>query len=429
MLGVKDNIFIFKPKRIYVPSLTYFMKILFAHNRYQLAGGEDVVVQAEIALLKSNGHEVSGLEVNNDGIVGGWNKAKAAVSAIYSTASRNLLSAEIKRFHPDVVHIHNFFPLLSPAVYDACRNAGIPVVQTLHNYRLGCPKAMLFRDGEICEDCIGKSVPWPSIIHSCYRSSRTQSAVVAAMIALHQLRNTWHERVNAYITLTNFQREKMIQAGLPEEKIYIKPNFICDPGSLVDTGETGEYALFVGRLSEEKGVSTLIDAYIQLHDIDLPLNIIGDGPLRSSLQERVQVAGLENTIKFMGQQNKSTVLTLMQNAKFLVFPSIWYEGFPLTLIEAFACSLSVIVPRLGSMTEIVEDGVTGLFFEAGNAEDLAEKLLWAKAHAQKLLVMGKNARGRYESHYTAEANYQQLLAIYQQVISSTLSNASYPSNL
>lgn len=413
----------------YLLLLPYSMKILFAHNRYQLAGGEDVVVQSEAALLESNGHEVLGLEVNNDDIVGGWSKAKAAVSAIYSTDSRNLLNAEIKRFHPDIVHIHNFFPLLSPAVYDACRNAGVPVVQTLHNYRLGCPKAMLFRDSQVCEDCIGKLVPWPSIMHGCYRSSRTQSAVVTAMITLHRLRNTWKERVDAYITLTNFQKEKMIQTGLPEEKIYVKPNFIVDPGSLVKTGGTEEYALFVGRLSEEKGVSTLIDAYVQLHEICLPLNIVGDGPLRSSLQERVQVAGLESTVKFLGQQNKSAVLTLMHNAKFLVFPSIWYEGFPLTLVEAFACSLSVIVPRLGSMAEIVEDGVTGLFFEAGNAEDLAEKLLWAKNHSQKMLVMGKNARDRYEAHYTAEANYQQLIAIYQQVISSTLSKASCPSEL
>lgn len=397
------------------------MKILFAHNRYQFAGGEDAVVQAESALLKSNGQEILVLEVNNDGIVGGWNKAKAAVSAIYSTASKNLVSAEIKRFHPDIVHIHNFFPLLSPAVYDACRNAGVPVVQTLHNYRLGCPKAMLFRDSKVCEDCMGKLVPWPSIVHGCYRSSRTQSAVVAAMIALHRLRSTWKERVDAYIALTNFQQEKMIQAGLPEEKIYIKPNFIFDPGSFVNTSVSEEYALFVGRLSEEKGVSLLIDTYVQ-NDLCLPLKIVGDGPLRLSLQERVQAAGLESAIKFMGQQDKSIVVTLMRNASFLVFPSIWYEGFPLTLAEAFACSLPVIVPRLGSMAEIVEDGVTGLLFEAGNAKDLADKVLWAKAHPQKMLAIGKNARHIYETHYTPEANYQQLMAIYQQVINSTSSN-------
>lgn len=397
------------------------MKILFAHNRYQFAGGEDAVVQAESALLKFNGHEVLVLEVNNDGIVGDWNKAKAAVSAIYSTASKNLISAEIKRFHPAIVHIHNFFPLLSPAVYDACRNAGVPVVQTLHNYRLGCPKAMLFRDGKVCEDCIDKLVPWSGIVHGCYRSSRTQSAVVAAMIALHRLRGTWRERVDAYIALTNFQKEKMIQASLPKEKIYIKPNFIFDPGSFVNTSVLEEYALFVGRLSEEKGVSLLIDAYVQ-NDLCLPLKIVGDGPLRLSLQERVQVAGLENAIKFMGQQDKLTVVTLMRNASFLVFPSIWYEGFPLTLAEAFACGLPVIVPRLGSMVEIVEDGVTGLFFEVGNYKDLADKVLWAKAHSQEMLVMGKNARRIYETRYTPEANYQQLMAIYQQVINSTSSN-------
>ena len=397
------------------------MKILVAHNRYQFAGGEDAVVQAESELLKLNGHKVLVLEVNNDEIVGAWRKAKAASSAIYSPASKKLVRAEIARFHPDVVHIHNFFPLLSPAVYDACRDARVPVVQTLHNYRLGCPKATLFRNGKSCEDCIGKQVPWPSVVHGCYRGSRAQSTVVAAMIALHRLRGTWWERVDAYIALTRFQKEKMVQAGLPPEKIYIKPNFVFDLNSLTDVNVANEYALFVGRLSEEKGVSILIDAYMQ-NDLCLPLKIVGDGPLRWSLQERVQVAGLENAIKFIGQQDKSAVAALMRNARFLVFPSIWYEGFPLTIAEAFACSLPVLAPRLGSMAEIVEDGVTGLLFEAGNSQQLADKVRWAKAHPMEMIGMGKNARRVYEAHYTPESNYQQLMTIYQQFISSTLSN-------
>lgn len=391
------------------------MKILFAHNRYQFAGGEDVVVQAERALLESHGHEVLVLEVNNDDIVGAWSKAKAAASAIYSSASKNLVRAEIAQFHPDVVHVHNFFPLLSPSVYDSCSDAGIPVVQTLHNYRLGCPNALLFRDGKVCEDCMGKRMPWPGVVHGCYRGSSTQSAVVAAMSTLHRLRSTWQERVNAYITLTNFQKGKMFQAGLPEEKIYVKPNFVFAPGSLPDASVPGDYALFVGRLSEEKGVATLIDAYLQ-NDLLVPLKIVGDGPLRKSLQERVQIVGLGNTIEFLGQQEKTEVLALMCGARFLIFPSVWYETFGLTIIEAFACGLPVIASRLGCMAEIVEDSVTGLHFEAGNSGDLADKVLWAKEHPEEMIFMGKKARHVYETFYTPEANYQQLMAIYKIVI-------------
>jgi len=391
------------------------MKVLLLHNRYQLVGGEDAVVQAEKALLKTNGHEVTLLEISNDELTSVLKKAKAAVSAIYSPASKQQVSVEIAHFRPDVVHVHNFFPLLSPSVYDACGNAGVPVVQTLHNYRLGCPNAMFLRQGKVCEDCLGKRMPWPGIVHACYRGSRAQSAVVAAMLAVHWLRGTWQERVDAYIVLTNFQKEKMVQAGLPREKIHVKPNYVSEPEQLGHTKVLGDYALFVGRLSREKSVTTLIEAY-RHKDLRIPLKIVGDGPLHESLQADVQMAGLEDVIEFLGRQDKSAVLSLMRRAKFLVFPSAWYEGFPVTIAEAFACSLPALASRLGSMAEIVEDGVTGLHFEAGNSADLADKMQWANEHPEEMISMGKNARRAYEAHYTPEMNYQQLRAIYQQVI-------------
>jgi glycosyltransferase involved in cell wall biosynthesis len=393
------------------------VRVLLLHNRYQLVGGEDAVVQAEKALLEQKGHQVSLLEISNDDITGVWEKANAAVSAIYSLASKRRVSAQITHFRPDLVHIHNFFPLLSPSVYDACRDAGMPVVQTLHNYRLGCPNAMLLRNGKPCEDCLGKWMPWSGIVHGCYRGSRTQSAVVAAMLAVHWWRGTWQERVDAYIVLTAFQKEKMVQAGLPKEKIYVKPNYVFSPEPSGDNRVLGDYALFVGRLSQEKSVETLIEAY-RHNDLRIPLKIIGEGPLREALQTGIQVAGLEDVIEFLGQQDKSAVLTLMHNARFLVFPSIWYETFGLTMVEAFACSLPVIASRLGSMAEIVEDGVTGLHFEPGNSADLADKLQWASEHPEEMIRMGKNARRVYESFYTPEDNYQQLMAIYQQAINN-----------
>ncbi|OCQ98945.1 glycosyl transferase family 1 [Nostoc sp. MBR 210] len=391
------------------------MKLLILHNRYRLTGGEDKVVQIEKSLLEANGHDVILLEENNLNIVNVWDTLAAAGGAIYSLPSKQLVQAEIIRFSPDIVHVHNFFPLLSPAVYDACYAAGVPVIQTLHNYRLACPKAMPFRDGKICEDCIGTLIPWSSVVHSCYRNSHLQSSVVAAMTTWHRLTGTWQKKVNAYIVLTQFQKEKMIQAGLPSDKIYIKPNFVFQPNKLDSHIQRDNYLLFVGRLSEEKGVSILIDAYIKNH-ISTPLKIVGDGPLRQVLQKKVQTAGYANLVEFLGYQDKLVVMELMQRAKFLVFPSIWYEGFPLTIIEAFAASLPVIVSRLGSMAEIVEDHVSGLYFEAGNSEDLAAKIKWAISHPELMINYGDNARLTCEYKYSSEVNYQQLMSIYHKFI-------------
>ncbi|MEA5502414.1 glycosyltransferase family 4 protein [Halotia wernerae UHCC 0503] len=393
------------------------MKLLILHNRYRFPGGEDRVVQAEKSLLEANGHEVILLEENNHNIASIWDTFMAAGGAIYSFAAKDRVKAEINRFRPEIVHVHNFFPLLSPAVYDACYSAGVPVVQTLHNYRLACPKAMPFRDGKTCEDCIGKLMPLSSVVHACYRKSYLQSSVVATMTTWHWLRGTWQKRVDAYIVFTKFQKEKMVQAGLPAEKIYIKPNFIFHPDFPNKDIKLGNYLLFVGRLSEEKGVSILIDAYLQ-SNLSIPLKIVGDGPLRQFLQAKVQNAGYGNLIDFLGFQNESVILQLMHDAKFLVIPSIWYEGFPLAIVEAFACSLPVLAPKLGSMAEIVDDKVNGLHFEAGNSQDLAAKINWAIKHPEFLAVTGRNARSTYESKYTSEANYEKLMKIYQEIINN-----------
>ncbi|MBE9209859.1 glycosyltransferase family 4 protein [Nostoc sp. LEGE 06077] len=391
------------------------MKLLILHNRYRLSGGEDKVVQAEKSLLEANGHNVILLEENNLSIVNIWDTLAAAGGAIYSLASKHRVQAEIIRFSPEIVHVHNFFPLLSPAVYDACYGAGVPVIQTLHNYRLACPKAMPFRDGKICEDCIGTLIPWSSVVHGCYRNSHIQSSVVAAMTTWHRLTGTWHKRVNGYIVLTQFQKEKMIQAGLPAEKIHVKPNFVFHQNPLEPNSQRDNYLLFVGRLSEEKGVSVLINAYIH-NNISTPLKIVGDGPLRQVFQKQVQQAGYANLIEFLGYQDKSIVMELMQKAKLLILPSIWYEGFPLTIVEAFASSLPVIVSQLGSMAEIVEDQISGLHFEAGNSQDLATKIQWAINHPEFMNNCGNNARFIYESKYSSAVNYKQLMSIYNKFI-------------
>jgi glycosyltransferase involved in cell wall biosynthesis len=393
------------------------MKILQLHNRYQIVGGEEGVVQAEKQLLESRGHQVKLLEVTNDNLVGAKAKLGAAIGAIYSRSSKQRVLAELKSFQPDIVHVHNFFPLLSPSVYDACRDAGIPVVQTLHNYRLICPKAMLFREGKVCEVCVGKSVAIAGIQSGCYRDSKAQTAVVAAMLAYHQWRGTWEQRVTRYIALTEFQKQKLIAGGLPADKIQVKCNFVEMPE--IKSIDRENFVLFVGRLAEEKGVTDLIAAYRQnltsSNQGDLPpLKIVGDGPLKAELMAEVKQAGLDDRITFLGRQEKAQVLNLMQLAQVLVFPSIWYEGFPLTLAEAFACGLPAIVANLGSMAEIVQPGVTGFHFISRDVEDLARVIRSAVAETEQLKILSLQAKQIYAQNYTATINYDRLLEIYQQ---------------
>jgi glycosyltransferase involved in cell wall biosynthesis len=388
------------------------MKILQLHNRYQIVGGEEGVVQSEHQLLTDHGHDVKLLEVTNDDLVGAKAKAMAAVSAIYSYGSRSLVAKEIATFQPDLVHVHNFFPLLSPSVYDACRSAGIPVVQTLHNYRLACPKAMFFRDNQICEACLDQNSLLPSIKYGCYRGSKSQSAVVAAMLSLHRQRQTWNQRVNAYVALTAFQKNKLIQAGIDGDRIYVKPNFVYPPAMDQVKTTAQPYFLFVGRLATEKGVETLIEAYRR--DATLwPLKIVGDGPLNEQL--RSAAAALGDRVKFLGRQDKATVLQLMQEAYALVFPSIWYEGFPLTIAEAFACGLPVVVPSLGSMAEIVQEGETGLQFTCRDGDHLAQRLRELMADRELRDRLGEAAKDQFQRRYTPEANYQLLMKLYDRV--------------
>ncbi len=396
------------------------MKILQLHNRYQIVGGEEGVVQAEKQLLESHGHQVRLLEVTNDDLVGAKAKLGAAIGAIYSQASKQLVLEELKSFQPDVVHVHNFFPLLSPSVYDACQDAGIPVVQTLHNYRLICPKAMLFRDGQVCEVCVGKSVAIEGIQSGCYRGSKAQTAVVAAMLSYHQWRGTWAQRVTTYIALTEFQKQKLMEGGLPADKIQVKSNFIEMPE--MAPVDRQDFVLFVGRLAEEKGVADLIAAYRYAQSSGdanpplPPLQVVGDGPLKAELMAEVEQAGLNDRITFLGRQDKMQVLNLMQTAQVLVFPSIWYEGFPLTLAEAFACGLPAIVPNLGSMAEIVKPNQTGFQFRSRDVEDLAGVILAAVSDHDRLQRLSRQARQTYEQNYTAPINYDRLVEIYQNVL-------------
>lgn len=385
------------------------MRILQVHNYYQQSGGEDVVVAAERELLQANGHEVRFYEVSNDAVTGVLKKIKIAWQTPYSSSARLNFAAEIASFQPDIVHAHNLFPLLTPSIYDACLDAGVPVVQTLHNFRSVCSGALLLRNEQICEECISRYA-YRAAVYRCYRGSFLGTLAVARMVEYHRRYGTWQEKVDCFIALTDFARDKFVQAGFPAEKITVKPNFL-DSEYVTGKGEGG-YALFVGRLSQEKGIKTLLAAWERLAG-KISVKIVGDGPLAHLVAEAAERIP---TVEWEGHKTRREVLSLMQGASVLVFPSIWYEGFPMTIVEAFSVGLPVIASDLGSMSSLIDHGRTGLHFRPGDAQNLAAQVEWALAHPTELSGMRQEARAEFEAKYTAEKNYEMLMNIYQKVI-------------
>lgn len=387
------------------------MRILSVHNKYQIRGGEDESCAAEQSLLRENGHQVDTYEENNHRIAE-LNPCDVAVKTIWSNEAYKQGLKEFKQHTYDLVHIQNFFPLISPSIYYAARKAKVPVVQTLRNYRLICPNALFFQTGEVCEQCMGKFIPYPGVVKGCYRESSLASAAVASMLVVHRALKTWTRMVDLYICLTKFAREKMIEGGLPPEKIVVKPNFVApDPGI---GSQSRDYALYVGRLSVEKGIDTLLDAW-QLLNNPIPLKIVGDGPLS---QQVVAASQHQPKIEWLGRRPMSEVHQLMGESKFLVFPSKWYETFGRVAVEAFAKGTPVIASQIGAIAETVQHKRTGLHFCPGNSEDLAAKVYWALTHQRELTQMGREARLEFETKYTASQNYRRLMEIYNSVCRS-----------
>jgi len=381
------------------------MRILLIHNRYLQPGGEDAVFEAEKALLERMGHEVIPF-VEDNARLGGMNPVKAALNAVWSGEAQEKIRRLIREKKPDVAHFHNTFLMISPAAYYACKEEGVPVVQTLHNYRLLCVNALFFREGRVCEDCLGR-LPWRGVVRGCYRGSPLASGVVAAMLTTHRALGTWARGVDVYIALTEFARRKFMEGGLPAEKIVVKPNFVHpDPGP--GEGEGG-YALFVGRLSPEKGIRTLLRAWERLGG-RVPLKVVGDGPLAEEVRG---AAGRLPGVEWLGRKGQEEVYALMGDAAFLVFPSEWYETFGRVAIEAFAKGTPVLAADIGAVAEVTDHGRTGLHFRPGDPEDLAEKVEWAWTHPNDLREMGREARREYEQKYTAEKNYEILMDIYE----------------
>jgi glycosyltransferase involved in cell wall biosynthesis len=378
------------------------LRVLVVHNAYQHRGGEDSVVDAEIALLQSRGHAVETYFRSNDEVAK-LSSLALARHTLWSPRTPDDLSELVARFKPDVIHAHNTFPLISPSLYWAAARARIPVVQTLHNFRLMCLNALFLREDKVCEDCMGQ-VPWRGVVRACYRGSRVASAALAGMVTLHRGLGTWQNKVTRYIALNEFCRGKFIEGGLPAERIAVKPNF-ADFEAPVAVDRAG--FLFVGRLSAEKGINVLVGAAKEIRTSRI--RVAGDGPESACLSHVEGIVAL-------GVVSGDLVRSEMSRATALLLPSICYENFPRTLVEAFACGLPVIASRIGALAELVTEGVTGLTFEPGNSQDLAEKMRWAQSHPEEMAQMGRHARALYEAEFSAERNYQQLMAIYQDAV-------------
>ncbi len=389
------------------------MRILIGHNHYKIPGGEDAVVAAEYCLLKDFGVDVllykrSNAQLDSKSIM---TKFRNIRQLGWSPETYRDIRTMIKRFKPDVAHFHNIFYVMTPAAYSACHDEGVPVVQSQHNFRLVCSNGLLYRQNKICEDCLNKSL-WQGVYHGCYGNSRVLTALIARMLIDHWEKRTWQDTVDMYITASQFGRQKLIAAGIDGQKITVKPNFVYpDPGRAV-ASQRKRYALYVGRLSTEKGVNVLLGAWRSLSDF--PLRVIGNGPLAGSLADYVRRHSMTN-VELRGYVDQAEYERNMREAGFLIVPSVCYENFPRIVAEAFAYGVPVLASRLGSLEEIIEDKGNGMLFEAGNPSDLAQKARWLIGHRDELEQMAKRARDTFEQKYSARRNYEELMAVYNRV--------------
>lgn len=390
------------------------MRILSVHNHYKLRSGEEESRDLETLILREKGHEVDFYEESNAHLDPAAVPLKMAIRTVWSNAAYHNMRRRLNEKTYDVVHVHNFFPQISPSIYYAAKSKNVPVVQTLQNFRLLCPSGFLFRDGQVCEQCVNKSFAWSSLVHACYRNNRFATASVATMLAFHRAIGTWRHKVDRYIALTEYDRQKFIRGGLPGEKIAVKPNFVY-PDPLAGRG-TGNYAIFVGRLSPEKGIDTLIAAWKRLGD-KIPLKIVGDGPLASEVEA---FAAQSPHVEWLGFTPMQEIYPLIGEAKFLLFPSKWNETFSRVAAEALAKGTPVLAAAgVDDMAGLVSPGKTGLHFSPGDSQDLVRQVLWMLDHPEAVSNMRHEARASYLRQYAGPGNYRQLMEVYGSVSNAT----------
>ena len=394
------------------------MKIIVVHNRYrsEQPSGEDRVVDQESALLEDAGHEVDRFLKHSDDIAAMSLPAKAAVPLLvpWNPRARTELADRLRSRRPDVVHVHCTFPLLSPSVLAACADVGVPAVATLHNYTQVCAPGTFYRDGRVCTDCAGGSA-LPGVRHGCYRGSPLATLPVAVGLAANRRR--WWNGVARFLCVSRSQRDILVQSGLPADRMAVHHNFVSDPG--VRRSSTGEHVLYLGRLTEEKGLRTLMAAWERLPGPEkrgMPLVIAGSGPLQDELA--TWAAGRAD-VRFLGLQSRAECGALLAGAAAVVAPSVWLETFGLVIVEAMAAGVPVVAAAHGAFVELVGDGVTGLLHRPGDAGSLAERLAEAVRSPERNRAMGEAARARYTSDFVPAAGVQRLVDGYRAAIAGT----------
>lgn len=396
------------------------MKILLVHNFYgsTAPSGENTVYISERELLRGNGHHVIEFarhsdEIRNEGFLGA---VKGAFTTPWNPFSMRSLRSFLEKEQPEIMHVHNTFPLLSPSIFHATRGLKTATVLALHNYRTFCAAGIPMRGSHACTECLERGTVFPALKHGCYRQSRLATFPLATMIALHRKLGTWSKHVDAFIALTEFQQNKMTEAGLRCESVYVKPNFYFNPPDPLPWEKREPKAVYIGRLGVEKGVKILIDAWTMWASEAPHLEIIGDGPEKSVLQEYIKGNGLEEKVSFLGYLNSSEVQKQLATARLLVLPSLSFEGFPMAIPEAFALGVPVAASNIGAIPSIIKDNENGILFKPGDSSTLyrAVKEIWDRS--SWLSSLGQAARQEYDRKYTAEANYEILMEIYQKAM-------------
>jgi glycosyltransferase involved in cell wall biosynthesis len=393
-------------------------KVLIAHNHYRstIPSGEAQVVEVESALLRQHGHPIDEFFRSNDELLnkGFHGKIKGALSTPWNPYSARKIRLKVDEFKPDIVHVHNTFPLFSPSIFRSIGSHAARVL-TLHNYRLFCPAATPLRNGKVCTQCIDQQNVWPSLKFACYRGSHLATLPVALGVALHRNLGTWRQQVDAFIVLTEFQRDLVIKAGLPAELVHVKPNFHPGKASFLRWGERHESVVFAGSLTAGKGVESLVRAWMTWGSSAPELRIAGDGELRNEL-EQIAAANPLVKIRFLGQLSGDATRQEIARSSLLVLPSVSLEGLPLVILEAFASGTPAAVTNVGPLASIVQHGENGIVFPSNSPQLLLDAVRNAWKSKGQLERLAAGARHSFESLYTEDINYKQIVEIYEQAL-------------
>ncbi|MFT7381272.1 MAG: glycosyltransferase involved in cell wall biosynthesis [Roseivirga sp.] len=381
------------------------MKIVQVHNFYQNLTGDDSVVQEEYQLLTKNGHQVHQfLKHNTDlkatGLLG---KVRAAANLRNSAQVGKEFGAMLKIEKPDIVHVHNIFPLITPIVFQVCQEMAVPVIQTLHNYRLLCVNTLFYRDGHICDDCLIEGSLKPGVTNRCYKNSYVQSALLSDSISFHFRKGTWANSVDQYFCLSEFAKEKFIQGGIPKEKLSVKANFVDEPINEI-TYES--FILFAGKLEEQKGLLDFIELAKSKPEINFKVAGFCD--------DTTIFASFAN-VEYLGEITRDKLMEYMSTCQAVLFLSKMYEGMPMTILEAFAHKKAVVARNQGAMKEMIDHGQNGLLFSSfGELSNNLDQLI----KDNRYLELGDNAFTTFRSLYSSDNGYHQLVNGYQKAIIS-----------